>query len=120
MAAMMTAAPIAIRASTSPASARKARGVSSRVVAPKALRRGAVSSGRRSQSLVVSERRRIAAESRGPTKPDPTRPVPALSAARAADTRAPDGARNLSRKRGASTTTTYIFFGHIANFRSNS
>ena len=53
MAAMMTAAPVCIRASTT-TSTRKARGVSSRVVAPAALRRSAVSAGRRANSLVVS------------------------------------------------------------------
>ena len=53
MAAMMTAAPVCIRASST-TTTRKARGVSSRGVAPAALRRSAVSAGRRANSLVVS------------------------------------------------------------------
>ena len=68
MAAMMTAAPVCIRASASASpSTRKARAVSSRIVAPASLRRSAISAGRRANSLVVSVRekhRRITSRAR--------------------------------------------------------
>ena len=53
MAAMMNAAaPVCVRASANP-SARKARAMSSRAVAPAALRRSAVSAQRRGNSIQV-------------------------------------------------------------------
>jgi hypothetical protein len=54
MAAVMSAAPACFRASASPATTRRARAPSSRVVAPAALRRSTATTGRRASSLVVS------------------------------------------------------------------
>uniref|UniRef100_A0A7S0SJN7 Uncharacterized protein n=1 Tax=Mantoniella antarctica TaxID=81844 RepID=A0A7S0SJN7_9CHLO len=53
MAAVMSAAPACFRASASPATTRRARAPSSRVVAPAALRRSTATTGRRASSLVV-------------------------------------------------------------------